>query len=158
MGLSLLVPLALVALFVSWVSAEPFWLAVGHHDPGTVEVTRCTGRGEIGTRCVGTFSAARRTYAVHLASVTGVRVADRRVGRKLPASMVSERGRIAYAGDTAGLHVRWLTGLGMLLAVGFGAAAATGAWRLRGRERTGAVLLSLLAPLLLTGVVLALTY
>ncbi len=157
-GMSLLVPLAMVALFVSWVSAEPFWLAVGHHDAGTVEVTRCTGRGEIGTRCVGTFSPRHRGYAVDVASVSGVQLGDRKVGRKLPASMVSQQGRIAYAGDPTGLHVRWLTGLGLLFLTGFGIVTATGAWRLRGRDRVGAVLLCLTAPLLLAAAALALAY
>jgi hypothetical protein len=157
-GLSLLVPLAMVALFVAWVSAEPFWLAVGHHDAGTVEVTRCTGRGEIGTRCVGTFSPQDRGYAVAVASVSGVQLGDRKVGRKLPASMVSERGRIAYAGEPTGLHVRWLTGLALLLLTGFGIATATGAWRLRDRDRVAAVLLCLTAPLLLATAVLAVAY
>ncbi|MGH3713477.1 MAG: hypothetical protein ACRDT4_08480 [Micromonosporaceae bacterium] len=157
-GLPLLVLLNLLALFVAWVSAEPFWLAVGHHDAGAVEVTRCTGRGELGTRCVGTFSTQDRRYAVDLATVSGASAQDRKVGRTLPARMVSEDGRIAYAGDTGGLHLRWLTGLGLLLLIGLGIGIATGAWRLRGPARAGAVLASLVAPLLLAGVTLALTY
>lgn len=157
-GLPLLVLLSLLALFVAWVSAEPFWLAVGHHDAGAVEVTRCTGSGELGTRCVGTFSTQDRRYAVDLATVTGAAAEDRKVGRTLPARMVSEDGRIAYAGDVRGLHLRWVLGLALLLLIGLGIALATGAWRLPARARFGAVLTSVTAPLLLAGVTLALTY
>ncbi|MGH3739224.1 MAG: hypothetical protein ACRDT6_27040, partial [Micromonosporaceae bacterium] len=157
-GLPLLVLLGLLALFVAWVSAEPFWLAVGHHDTGAVQLTRCTGSGTLGTRCVGTFSAEDRRYAVDLASVSGVATEDREVGRTLPARMVSEDGRIAYAGDPVGLHLRWLLGLVLLLVLGLGICAATGAWRLTGAARAGAVSAGLLAPLLLAALMLALTY
>ncbi|MGH3646221.1 MAG: hypothetical protein ACRDTM_03455 [Micromonosporaceae bacterium] len=157
-GLPLLVLLSLLALFVAWVSAEPFWLAVGHHDTGAVEVTRCTGNGELGTRCVGTFSAQDRRYAVDLTTVSGASADDRKVGRTMPARMVSADGRIAYAGDTGGLHLRWLVGLALLLLIGLAIGLATGAWRLRGPARIGAVLTSLLTPLLLAAVALALTY
>ncbi|MGH3658960.1 MAG: hypothetical protein ACRDUA_20080 [Micromonosporaceae bacterium] len=157
-GLSLLVCLALLATFVSWVSAEPFWLAVGHPDTGMVRVTHCTGQGDLGTRCVGRFHTTDGEYAVEVATVSGAATADRTVGTTMPARMVSGQGRIAYVGDAAGLHVRWLVGLGLLLVIGFGIAAATGAWRFRKAARAGAVACSLLAPLLLAGVSLALTH
>lgn len=157
-GLPLLVLLSLVAWFAAWVSAEPLWIAVGHHDSGSIQVTDCTGQGAIGTRCVGTFTAQGGAYQVALVSVSGAGIADREVGRILPAQMVSERGRIGYAGDSAGLHLRWLIGLGLLLMAGLGIAAGTGAWRLRSRARIGAVTLSLLIPIILSALVLTLSY
>ncbi|MQA26555.1 MAG: hypothetical protein GEU94_14050 [Micromonosporaceae bacterium] len=157
-GLPLLLVLALLALFVSWVSAEPFWIAVGHQDPGKIEVTRCSGEGDLGRRCVGTFVASGSAYAVDLATVSGAAPGDREAGRTLPARMVSEDGRIAYAGDAAGLHLRWSIGLGLLLLIGLGIAWATGAWRFRGAARTGAVLASMAAPLVIGAVALALAW
>ena len=157
-GLPLLVLLSLLALFVAWVSAEPFWLAIGHQDTGTVEVTRCTGHGPLGTRCIGTFTTTHRGYAADAVTVSGAAPANRKVGKELPARMVSAHGRIAYAGDTAGLHLRWLSGLGLLLAIGLGIGAVTGAWRFRGGARVGAVSASLLTPILIALVALALTY
>src|SRR6266545_3808405 len=79
-GLPLLVLLSLLALFVAWVSAEPFWLAIGHQDTGTVEVTRCTGHGPLGTRCIGTFTTTHRGYAADAVTVSGAAPANRRVG------------------------------------------------------------------------------
>ena len=157
-GLPLLVVLSLLALFVAWVSAEPFWLAVGHDDAGRVQVTRCDGRGDLGARCVGAFTATGKRYTVQLAAVTGAAPQQRTVGETLPARMVSEDGRIAYAGDATGLHLRWLTGLALLLLIGLGIAWATGAWQFRASPRFAAVLTSLLTPLLLAAVTLALTY
>jgi hypothetical protein len=48
-GLAALVTFALLAGFFSWVSAEPFWLALGHSRAGTATVSSCTGTG-IGSR------------------------------------------------------------------------------------------------------------
>ncbi|MGH3663402.1 MAG: hypothetical protein ACRDTQ_16295 [Micromonosporaceae bacterium] len=158
LGLSLLLLLALLTFFVAWVSAEPFWIAMGHYDTGNVRVTRCVGEGDLGTRCVGAFTSDHGGHALNSATISGAEAADRAVGRSLPAKMVSPDGRIAYVGDAVGLTLRWSIGIGLLLLIGFGVAAGTGAWRFRGRARGGAVITSLAAPFLLAGAVLAVTY
>jgi hypothetical protein len=60
-GLIALITLGFVAAFFSWVSAEPFWLAVGHGDPGVATVERCSGSGVV-QRC--TARSRRRTAAM----------------------------------------------------------------------------------------------
>ena len=73
--------------------------------------------------------------------------------------MVRSGDRIAYAGSTDGLHVRWGVGLGLVLVCGALIAWITGARRLLGRTvRTGAVLLSFAGPLLLFVGMLAATF
>lgn len=144
-----LVLLSLVASFFGWVSAEPLWLAAGHGDRGTATIDRCVGSG-IGQRCTGRFTAERGGSATGVA-LLGVPGHQRRPGTALPARMVDRDSRQAYVGeDGLVLHVRWATGLALVLLCGAGIAWASGAARLENRRaRRRAILISLAGPLLL---------
>jgi hypothetical protein len=155
-GLPFMVVLALVALLFGWLGAEPFWLAVHHGDAGTLTVTSCTGSG-VNKHCVGRFVPAGGAYTVGRVTMAGAQD-DGRPGAKLAARMVSAGGRLAYVGDSTGLLLRWALPLAAVVGCGLLIGLATGAWRLRGRSRFGAVTLSLLGPLAITGCVLALTW
>jgi hypothetical protein len=157
-GLSGLLLLSLLAGFFAWVSAEPFWLAVGHGRSGTATVSRCTGHGVL-RRCVGDFTAAGGAFRAERVALAALPDAMKRPGGTGTASMVSARGRIAYAGDSAGLNLRWLLGFGAVILCGLAIAWITGAPRLaRRRGRLGGYLTSLGAPLLLLLGILAVTY
>jgi hypothetical protein len=109
-------------------------------------------------RCVGTFAGSRST--VQGVTVLGARSdTEKAPGAKLSALMVDSDGRIAYAGSTDGLHVRWSAGLGLTMVCGMLIAWVTGARRLTGRRaRSGAVLLCFAGPLLLFLGMLAATF
>ncbi|WP_018351746.1 hypothetical protein [Longispora albida] len=154
-GLPMLIVLALVSAFFAWVSAEPFWLALGHGDRGTVTVTACEGAG-LGARCEGHFRTS--TFAVENVALSGTPDADHHQGEQIPARMVSGSSKFAYIGGSSGLHLRWAIGFGLLLVCGAGIAWATGAFRLHGAARVTAVLLSFGAPLAFLGTMLALSW
>ena len=145
-----LVTLALVATFFAWVSAEPFWLAVGHGKPGYATTTSCTGSG-VTQRCVGQFRAADGHFAVTRVTLLGVSTANRTAGAVAPARMVSRASRQAYLGDTGLLvQLRWVLGFVLVLTCGYAIAGLTGARRLdNARARRAAVLASLMGPFLL---------
>jgi hypothetical protein len=156
-GLLGLVALGLLAAFFAWVSAEPFWLAVGHGDRGTATVARCTGDG-VTRRCTGQFTAADGGYTVAKVALLGVEPGDPTPGAPVPARMVSRDSRQAYAGDTGLLvHLRWILGFALVLLCGLGIAGLTGAPRLEtARARRGALIVSVAGPvLLLAGFLLA---
>ncbi|GGQ41628.1 hypothetical protein [Couchioplanes azureus] len=156
-GLLALLALALVATFFSWVSAEPFWLAVGHGHAGTATIARCTGDG-VTQRCSGQFTSADGRYTVPTIALFGVEPAQRATGSVASARMVSQDSRQAYAGEASVLvHLRWSLGFVLVLLCGLGIAGLTGARRLgTARSRRGALLLSLAGPLaLLAGFLLA---
>jgi hypothetical protein len=158
-GLVALLALALVAAFFSWVSAEPFWLAVGHGRTGTATVAQCTGAG-VSQRCAGTFTPAGSATPVEGIALLGVEQAQRAGGTATPARMVSTTSRQAYVGDTGLLmHLRWTLGFVLVLLCGLGIAGLTGAGRLEtARARRSALLVSLAGPLLLLGGFLVVTY
>jgi hypothetical protein len=158
-GLIGLVLLGLVAAFFSWVSAEPFWLAVGHGDRGAATVARCTGDG-VTQRCAGTFAAADGRYTVERVTLLGVAPEERAAGTTAPARMVSADSRQAYIGGTGLLlHLRWVLGFLLVLLCGYGIAGLTGARHLEtARARRVAVLTSLAGPLLLLAGFLAATW
>ena len=147
-GLAGLVLATLLAGFFAWTSAEPFWLAVGHAQAGTAEVTRCAGDGVL-RRCIANFTGPG--FTAESVTVIGAQPGpDKSEGATLAAQMVRQGDRIAYAGRRDGLHVRWGVGLGLTMLCGVLVAWATGARRLLGRKaRAGAVLLSFAGPLLL---------
>lgn len=152
-----LVSLGLVAAFFGWVSAEPFWLAVGHGDRGYATTAQCTSSG-VTQRCTGRFAAADGRYTVSGVVLLGVEPAGRTAGSTAPARMVSPDSRQAYLGSTGPLlHLRWILGFALVLLCGYTVAGLTGARRLEtGRARRGAVLLSLAGPLaLLAGFLIA---
>jgi hypothetical protein len=149
-GLAGLVALALIAAFFSWVSAEPFWLAVGHGDRGTATVARCIGSG-VTQRCAGSFAEARGTYAAPKVTLLGVDPAHRAPGSTAAARMVDPHSRQAYVGDTGLLvHLRWVLGFVLVLLCGIGIAGLTGTRQLETlRARRTAMLMSLAGPLIL---------
>jgi hypothetical protein len=149
---------ALLAGFFAWVSAEPFWLALGHGTRGVATVERCSGSG-IEQRCHGEFTAADGSFRSERVALVAVPGQARHAGRSVDAAMVSAAGRIAYAGDRGGLLLRWTLGWAVVLLCGLGTAWATGASRLsRPGARLGAWITSLAAPALLLAGVLAATW
>jgi len=158
-GLFGLLALGLVAAFFAWVSAEPFWLAVGHGDRGSAIVARCTGSG-VAQRCTGQFTAANGAYRVDRLALYGVEPGLRAPGASAPARMVSSESRQAYVGGTGLLmHLRWSLSFVLVLLCGLGIAGLTGTRRLDpARARRGALLISMVGPLLLLAGFLAVTY
>ena len=149
-GLLGLVTMALIAAFFSWVSAEPFWLAVGHGDRGVATVSQCVGSG-VTQRCHGSFATDDGGFSVEKVTLLGVDAGSRNTGAIVPARMVSPDSRQAYVGD-AGLmlHLRWTLGFVLVVLCGYGIAGMTGARRLEtARSRRNAVLISLAGPVLL---------
>ncbi|GAB2610163.1 hypothetical protein Aab01nite_24340 [Paractinoplanes abujensis] len=154
-----LVALGLVAAFFAWVSAEPFWLAVGHGDQGYVTTTQCTGEG-VTQRCAGRFASADGRYTITQVRLLGVEGQARLAGTVTPARMVSPDSRQAYVGGTGALlQLRWMLGFALVLLCGYAIAGVTKARRLEtARARRGAVLLSLAGPLALLAGFLAAAY
>jgi hypothetical protein len=145
-----LITLALVATFFAWVSAEPFWLAVGHGDRGYATTSACNGSGVV-QRCAGRFDAADGSFVVTRVALLGVGGNQRAHGAVTPARMVSADSRMAYLGSTGLLvQLRWILGFVLVLMCGFGIAGLTGARRLDDpRARRLVILASLLAPVVL---------
>jgi hypothetical protein len=152
-----LVALALASAFFGWVSAEPFWLAIGHGDSGTATVTQCIGTG-VTQRCIGQFTARNGRFTVSRITLLGVPPALRAPGETAPAKMVSPDSRQVYLGGTGTLmHLRWVLAFALVLICGYAVAGVTGARRLEtAKARRAAVLLSLAGPVaLLVGFLIA---
>ena len=147
-----LIALGLLASFFAWVSAEPFWLALGHGDKGYATVTRCSGDG-VTQHCEGRFAAADGGFTITRVTLLGVGPGERVPGTIASARMISPDSPRAYLGDTSPLlQLRWLLGFVLILFCGYTIAGVTGARRLpTGRHRRTAVLASLAGPLLLLG-------
>lgn len=154
-----LITLAMVASFFAWVSAEPFWLAVGHGDRGYATTTDCQGSG-VAQRCAGRFEAADGSFAVTRIALLGVADHERSSGTVTPARMVSADSRMAYIGSTGLLvQLRWMLGFLLVLMCGYGIASLTGARRLEDpRARRLVTLTSVFAPLLILAGFLAAAY
>ncbi|BCL15548.1 hypothetical protein [Micromonospora sagamiensis] len=148
-GLAGLVGLSLLAAFFAWVSAEPFWLAVGHGATGAV-VSDCTGAG-LAQRCRGTFTATDGHFVAHGVRVSGSTADDRRAGGPVPARMTGPEGTTAYADGGGTLHLRWLLGFGLVAACAAGIARVTGTAGLADRRaRRWAAAVAAGGPLLVT--------
>jgi hypothetical protein len=158
-GLVALIALGLIAAFFAWVSAEPFWLAMGHGNRGTAMVAQCTGDG-VTQRCAGQFQSADGRYAVATVTLLGVEPGQRNPGAVSPARMVSPQSRQAYVGETGLLvHLRWMLGFLLVLLCGLGIAGLTGARQLETvRARRRALTMSVTGPLLLLAGFLFATY
>ncbi|MEU5786415.1 hypothetical protein ABZ754_01640 [Micromonospora purpureochromogenes] len=149
-GLAVLVTLSLVAAFFAWVSAGPFWLAVGHASTGTVVITDCTGNG-LTQRCRGVFFADRGRFLAHGVRVSGVSGERRATGTALPARMTGAGDDTAYVGTGFGRHLSWLLGLLVVAGCGAGIARGTGATRLAdARQRRWATAGAYGGPVLIT--------
>jgi len=154
-----LITLALVATFFAWVSAEPFWLALGHGDRGYATTTACSGSGVV-QRCAGRFDSADGRFVVTRVALLGVSGAERARGTVTPARMVSPDSRMAYLGATGVLvQLRWILGFALVLICGYGIAGLTGARRLDDpRARRLVTLTSVFGPLVLLAGFLAAAY
>jgi len=155
-GLFGLIALALIAAFFSWVSVEPFWLAVGHGYSGLASVARCSGSG-VTQRCAGSFTAADGSFTAGEVTLFGVPKASAHPGSVTPAQMVNPTSRQAYAsGSRPLLLLRWVLGFLLVLICGLGIAGLTGTRQLETvRARRAALLMSVAGPVvLLTGFLL----
>ncbi|MFI6238016.1 hypothetical protein ACIBD9_31005 [Micromonospora sp. NPDC050784] len=149
-GLAALVMLSLVAAFFAWVSAGPFWLAVGHARTGTVVIDECSGGG-LTQRCRGIFTAEDGQFIAHGVRVSGVPVEGSAAGTPLPARMTGPDSGTAYADVGLGRHLRWLPGLLGVLGCTAGIVRWTGSARLPGRRhRRWAVAAAIAGPTLIT--------
>ncbi|WP_410809971.1 hypothetical protein [Micromonospora sp. 067-2] len=149
-GLTALVLLSLVVAFFAWVSAGPFWLAVGHARVGTVLIDDCTGGG-LTQRCRGIFASDDGRLLAHGIRVSGVPAGKDAPGTALPARMTGPNSATAYADTGLSRHLRWVPGLLVILACAAGIARWTGSTRLAGRRnRRWAVTVAVAGPALLT--------
>jgi hypothetical protein len=145
-GLPALVVLAFATTFFAWVSAEPFWLALGHGRTGTATVV-ATGQA---AGCRGFFMAADGSFIASDVDLRGLGPAECTRGAKVAAHMVSVRAEQAYATTASGLHLRWLTGLGLVAVCSLAMVWLTGAARFAGWRRGVAVGLGLGGPAAIT--------
>ncbi|WP_433315793.1 hypothetical protein ACQP0U_03765 [Micromonospora sp. CA-269861] len=149
-GLAALVVLSLAATFFAWVSAGPFWLAVGHARTGTVVIDECSGGG-LTQRCRGIFTAEDGRFIAHGVRVSGVPVEESAAGTPLAARMTGPDSGTAYADVGVGRHLRWLPGLLAVLGCAAGIVRWTGSARLPGRRhRRWAVAAAIAGPTLIT--------
>ncbi|MFG1776298.1 hypothetical protein ACGFIG_07700 [Micromonospora sp. NPDC049048] len=149
-GLAVLLALSLVAAFFAWVSAGPFWLAVGHATRGTVVIADCTGGG-LTQRCRGNFAPADETWTAYGVRVSGVAAERTATGTTLPARMTGPQGGTAYADTGPAAHLRWLLGLLAVLGCAAGIARWTGSTRFADpRLRRWAVAGALASPVMIT--------
>ncbi|MEU8254002.1 hypothetical protein AB0C06_07015 [Micromonospora inaquosa] len=149
-GLAALVVLSLVAAFFAWVSAAPFWLAVGHARTGTVVIDDCSGGG-LTQRCRGIFTADDGRFIAHGVRVGGVPVDGHAAGTALPARMTGPDSGTAYADVGVGRHLRWLPGLLVVLGCTAGIVRWTGSARVPGRRhRRWAMGAAIAGPTLIT--------
>ncbi|WCN82222.1 hypothetical protein PCA76_03785 [Micromonospora sp. LH3U1] len=149
-GLAALVALSLATAFFAWVSAGPFWLAVGHARAGTVVIDDCTGGG-LTQRCRGIFTAEDGRFIAHGVRVSGVLAGGDAPGTPLPARMTGPDGGTAYADVGVDRHLHWLPGLLVVLGCTAGIVRWTGSARLPGRRhRRWAVATAIGGPVLIT--------
>lgn len=152
-GFTALLLFGLLSAFFAWVTAEPFWLAVRHAEPGTATVTACSGSG-LSRRCTGEFASADGGFRRSGIPIMG---AAPDPGGAAPARMTSSRAARAYLGT--GASPRAGLGIGLLVLCGLLIAWSTGTLRLpSGRTRFLAFTGCLVAPLLLFGGMLAATF
>ena len=154
LALPALVLLAFAAAFFAWVSADPFWIAVGHGERGTATVIAATRNAAGAAQCQASFIADGDAFAVSKVALTGVGDTACTAGNRLPAQMVSAQATRAYTLDGPSLSLRWATGLGLVILCALTILWVTGATRFTGWRRTTSVALSLGGPLLVTAGIL----
>jgi len=148
LALPFLLLLALAGAFFAWVSAEPFWLSVGHGEAGTAVVV-ASANG-----CRATFVGPTATKStVELAGASSCTV-----GASMPARMVSSSADRAYVVGGPGLVLRWAIGYALVALCGLLVACVIGIRPHRGWPRVAAVTTSLGAPLVVAAAILAFAY
>lgn len=148
-ALTAMVLFGLLSGFFAWISAEPFWLAVGHSEAGMALVTECDGTG-LSRHCYASFTDRDGIVVATRATLVGARGHQLEPASTMTARMVGANGRIAYVGTDEGLRARGAVGLVALLLCGVLLAWLSGAGRLPTRaNRTVAYLISMVGPLLL---------
>jgi len=148
LALPFLLLLALAGAFFAWVSAEPFWLSVGHGEAGTAVVV-ASANG-----CRATFVGPTATKStVELAGASSCAV-----GASMPARMVSSSADRAYVVGGPGLVLRWAIGYALVALCGLLVACVIGIRPHRGWPRVAAVTTSLGAPLAVAAAILASAY
>jgi hypothetical protein len=157
-ALPALVVLALATTFFAWVSAEPFWLAVGHGHSGTATVVAGGGQPDPADGCRAFFIAGDGSFIASDVDLRGLGPAECTDGTEVTAHMVSVRADQAYATTEFGLHLRWLSGLGLVLLCALIIVWLTGAARFNGWRRGVAVGLSLGGPAAVTIAMLTTTF
>ena len=157
-ALPALVVLALATTFFAWVSAEPFWLAIGHGHSGTATVVAGGGQSDPADGCRAFFIAGDGSFIASDVDLRGLGPAKCTDGTKVTAHMVSVRADQAYATTALGLHLRWLSGLGLVLLCALVIVWLTGAARFDGWRRGVAVGLSLGLPAAVTIAMLTTTF
>ncbi|MEO3742593.1 hypothetical protein [Plantactinospora sp. B5E13] len=159
LGLAGVILFSLAASFFAWVSAEPWWLAIGHGEQGTVIVESCRGRG-LGQHCRGEFVAADGRLVARDVRLIGMAADPEDVGLEFPARIIDGGSTKAYVGSGTGLlHLHWSLGLGVVLICTAAVGWCTGALRLADRgHRHRAALVSYAGPLLLTAGFLVAAY
>jgi hypothetical protein len=148
LALPVLLLLALAGAFFAWVSAEPFWLSVGHGEAGTAVVV-ASANG-----CRATFAGATFTRStVELAGTSRCTV-----GASMPARMVSSRAGRAFVIGGPGLRLRWAIGSALVVLCGLLVACVIGIRPYRGWPRAGAMATGVGAPLAVAAALLAAAY
>ena len=153
-GLPALVVLASMGAFFAWVSAEPFWLTMGHGHNGLATVVRAPGS----EMCQARFVADGEAFVADTVNLAGLTLPACTEGTTVPARMVSAKAQRAYATDAAGFNLRWGLGFGLVLLCGLAIMSITGAVRFTGWQRATSVGLSLTAPLAVTVAMLVAAY
>jgi hypothetical protein len=153
-ALPALVVLGLMLSFFAWVSAEPFWLAVGHGHSGVATVVGRTGR----VGCQASFSTNGDEFSVSTVDLAGVTPATCTTGTHYPARMVSAGSHWSYVDQQRGLTARWLLGSGLIALCVAAIAWITGAGRFDGWRRVASLAVSVAAPIALAAGIIAAAY
>ena len=138
-GIPALLVLTMLAAFLAWVSAEPFWLAFGRGQAGTATVVPAADS------CRADITIGETAFASNV-DLAGIGAGECRVGATFPVQMLRADADRAYATDTAGLHLRWAVGLFLVLLCGLLIAWVTGATSFAGWRFAAAIALSVGGP------------
>lgn len=148
LGLTATIALTLAAAFFGWVSAQPFWLAVGLGHTGTATIASCDR--DLDSRCIGSFIADDGKFVTQTVRLSGVPDKLRRPDASMTARILHEDSEWAYVGS---LGMRWKIGvLAALLCCGM-VPVATGVRRMRNTSRGGRAtlwVLGVVGPMIVT--------
>jgi hypothetical protein len=151
LGLPALLVLTLAAAFFAWVSAEPFWLALGRGQTGTATVI------EASDGCRATIASGPDDQMSNV-ELVGIDPAACTPAAAVEARILSNDSGRAYATDLPGLHLRWTAGLFLVLLCGLTIAWLTGAASFAGWRFAVALSLSLGGPAAIAAALIAAAY